>query len=60
MGAVESRFINNMKLAIDAAPNFVNLQVHKGYSIDVLSRLLSNHEYRNFFDLIYRWLSSRS
>jgi hypothetical protein len=53
MEAVESQFINNTKLAIDAAANFVNLQMHKGYSIDVLSRLLSKQDYRNFFDLMY-------
>ena len=53
MVTVESRFINNTKLAIEAAPHFVNLKIHKGYSIDVLPTFLCDQNYRNFFDLIY-------
>jgi hypothetical protein len=42
MMAVEGKFIRNTNIAIEAGPNFVDLRVHKGYSIDVLSKLLSN------------------
>ena len=42
MSAVESRFRLNTKLAIEKVSKKVDLVVHKGFSDDQLSKLLSN------------------
>ena len=52
MSAVESRFRQNTKLAIEKVSKKVDLVVHKGFSDDQLSKLLSNGK-RNYFDFIY-------
>ncbi len=52
MNAVESRFKHNLKLAIDTAPNKVDLFVYKESSDLCLSRLLSDNR-KNYFDFIY-------
>jgi SAM-dependent methyltransferase len=52
MGLVEARFTHNVRLAIDAAPNKVDLAIHKGHSDVCLARLLA-HGGANYFDFIY-------
>ena len=52
MSAVESSFRQNTKLAIEKVSKKVDLVVHKGFSDDQLSKLLSNGK-RNYFDFIY-------
>ena len=52
MSAVESRFRQNTKLAIEKVSKKVDLVVHKGFSDDQLSKLLLNGK-RNYFDFIY-------
>ena len=52
MSAVESRFRQNTKLAIEKVSKKVDLVVHKGFSDDQLSKLLSNGK-KNYFDFIY-------
>jgi len=52
MSAVESRFRQNTKLAIEKSPKKVNLTIDKGFSDVQLSKLLSNGK-KNYFDFIY-------
>jgi len=52
MSAVESRFRQNTKLAIEKSPKKVNLTIDKGFSDAQLSKLLSNGK-KNYFDFIY-------
>ena len=52
MSAVEERFRNNTKLAIEKSPKKVNLTIDKGFSDVQLSKLLSNGK-KNYFDFIY-------
>ena len=52
MSAVESRFRQNTKLAIEKSQKKVNLTIDKGFSDVQLSKLLSNGK-KNYFDFIY-------
>ena len=52
MSAVESRFRQNTKFAIEKSPKKVNLTIDKGFSDVQLSKLLSNGK-KNYFDFIY-------
>jgi len=52
MAAAEARFHANTKLAVAAAPNRVDLFVHKGCSDAELAKLLSGGK-PNFFDFVY-------
>jgi predicted O-methyltransferase YrrM len=52
MGAVETRFRNNMKVAIESAANPVQLAVHKGFSHVQLAKLLATGHEKSF-DMIY-------
>jgi predicted O-methyltransferase YrrM len=52
MNSVEARFTHNTRLAIGAAPNKVDLKVHKGYSDVCLARLLAQGG-ANYFDFVY-------
>ena len=52
MSAVENRFIKNTQLAIEKAENNVSLNVHKGFSDKMLSKLFSNGK-ENYFDFIF-------
>ena len=52
MSAVESRFRQNTKLAIEKVSKKVDFFVHKGFSDDQLVKLLSSGK-KNYFDFIY-------
>ena len=52
MSAVESRFRQNTKLAIEKVSKKVDFFIHKGFSDDQLIKLLSNNK-KNYFDFIY-------
>ena len=52
MSAVESRFKQNTKLAIEKSAKKVDFFIHKGFSDDQLIKLLSNNK-KNYFDFIY-------
>jgi predicted O-methyltransferase YrrM len=52
MNSVEARFQHNVRSAIKAAGNKVNLTVHKGYSDLVLAKLFSQLG-RGYFDFVY-------
>lgn len=52
MSAVEMRFKNNTKKAIQEAKNKVELTIHKGFSDMILSKLLSDGK-QNYFDFVY-------
>lgn len=52
MSAVESRFRQNTKLAIEKSAKKVDLFIHKGFSDNQLVKLLSSGK-KNYFDLIY-------
>ena len=52
MSAVESRFRQNTKLAIEKVSKKVDFFIHKGFSDDQLVKLLSNDK-KNYFDFIY-------
>jgi hypothetical protein len=52
MSEHETRFRNNIEICIRNAPNNVDFHAHKGFSDDVLSKLLAA-DYANYFDFIY-------
>ena len=52
MSAVESRFKQNTKLAIEKSAKKVDFFIHKGFSDDLLVKLLSSGK-KNYFDFIY-------
>ena len=52
MGAVESRFRKNTKIAIKKVSNKVDLFVYKGFSDEQLTKLLYEGK-KNYFDFIY-------
>jgi hypothetical protein len=52
MRGVEARFRVNVELAIKAAPNKIELHVHKGHSDFVLATLLAQGK-AQYFDFIY-------
>ena len=52
MSLVESRFHHNMARAISKARNKVDLVVHKKFSDDCLSQLISEGK-KNYFDFVY-------
>ena len=52
MGSVEERFRHNIAVATERAAHAVDLHVHKGFSDDVLARLLAQG-LRSHFDFVY-------
>lgn len=52
MRSVEARFTHNTQQAIAAAPNQVDLKIHKGYSDVCLARLLAQGG-ADYFDFVY-------
>lgn len=52
MRSVEARFLHNTRQAIDAAPNPIDLRLHKGYSDVCLARLLAQGA-ADYFDFVY-------
>jgi predicted O-methyltransferase YrrM len=52
MSEVESRFKQNTKLAIEKSAKKVDFFIHKGFSDDLLVKLLSSGK-KNYFDFIY-------
>jgi predicted O-methyltransferase YrrM len=52
MNAVELRFAQNTKIALNNAAHPVSLNIHRGQSVDCLAQLLIENK-RNYFDFIY-------
>ena len=52
MSDVEKRFIHNTNIAIANAANKVDLKVHRGYSDNILSKLMSV-DMQGYFDFVY-------
>ncbi|MBJ7551132.1 class I SAM-dependent methyltransferase [Marinomonas ostreistagni] len=52
MDKIEKRFYQNTQNAISNAQNSVHLEIHKGYSDNILSKLLVEGK-RGYFDFIY-------
>lgn len=52
MGAVERRFNQNIRTAIENAQHRVDLRIHKGLSEDCLTSLISSGK-KEYFDFIY-------
>jgi hypothetical protein len=52
MGAVEDRFRRNMQILVGRSAHPVTLEVHKGYSDMILTKLLTTLG-RGYFDMVY-------
>ena len=52
MNSVEARFQNNIQLSSRNANHPVNLNIHKEYSEDCLSKLIANGK-KDYFDFVY-------
>lgn len=52
MNSTERRFQDNLRLAVAAAPNPVDLVIHKAYSDSALAKLLASGK-AGYFDFVY-------